>query len=157
MKLREIIKHKQVPNYIVIRLEESISQFFFDKITKYSYNLRDLRLLEKIIIRARTSNKVSDALNKALYNAEILEKIHKATDNIAKITEIKNNLDTKIASDVVINALEKALFEECPICFENLATKKYYKCRHLICVSCHTNCVNIGHRTCAICRADEQF
>ena len=28
MKLREIIKYKQVPNYIVIKLEESISQFF---------------------------------------------------------------------------------------------------------------------------------
>ena len=62
-----------------------------------------------------------------------------------------------MVTDEVIKVLELALLVECPICYEKLPSKSYYKCSHLICSSCHQLCIISGHRTCAICRANEQI
>ena len=41
---------------------------------------------------------------------------------------------------------------ECPICYENKDTKKFYNCNHLLCNECYNKWIN-GGNVCPECRA----
>jgi len=42
---------------------------------------------------------------------------------------------------------------ECPICYENKDTKKFYNCNHLLCNECYNKWIN-GGNICPECRAE---
>ena len=75
--------------------------------------------------------------------------------------KIKNNYHTTLLRFLnLINEEQIQTQEEeedvCPVCWETLRNNRLYtqyRCSHIICSTCYTNCINHQRYTCSLCRA----